>query len=227
MHEQRRGKLVLEIIGALAADYLTAKGLIVAGGVSSGGKSLVESLLRRRAEEARDILVDAISKGKHTVRNIQDDEAAAIVLRYMRAAEEGAARLNLKLMAQVIAEQVSEPGFYANDFLLWADVLASLRREEVLILGVMYRRAVEVGDDPRIRTGEFWVDCKKALKEKYNMSDDTSEAYASSLMRTGLIQLLGGLLDIGQAYRPSANLAKLGDMVDIEMAYMETPYGVS
>jgi hypothetical protein len=220
-------ELALEIIGALAADYLTAKGLILAGGLSSGGKFLVEQLLRVRAEEARDILIDAMSKGKQTARDVKDNEAAAIILRYMRAAEEGAARLNLKLMAQVIAEQVSEPGFYANDFLLWADVLAGLRREEVLILGVMYRRAVEVGDDPRKRTGEFWVDCKKELKEKHSMNDDTAEAYASSLMRTGLIQLLGGLLDIGQAYRPSPNLAKLGDMVDIETTYMETPYGWS
>lgn len=215
---------MLDIISALTADFLAWKGLTLAGGLSSGGKIVLEVLLRRRYEEAQEILIDAIRKGAKSTKDIRDDDAAAIIFRYMRAAEEGAARLNLKLMAQVIVGLVSAPGFYANDFLIWADVLASLRRDEVLILGVMYRCTTEIGDDSSVRTGAFWVDCKKVLKEAYDMDEDTAEAYASALLRTGLIQLLGGLLDYGQAYMPTRNLTLLGELVDIEGAYMETPY---
>lgn len=61
------------------------------------------------------------------------------MLRYNRAAQEGAARLNLRLMAKVIAGQVRHDVLYADEFLRHAEVLAGLRREEVMLLGALQR----------------------------------------------------------------------------------------
>ena len=99
----------------------------------------VQQVQRRRAERARDILLDELSRGEKTVSVPEVEEAAAVLLRYGRAAQEGAARLNLRLMAKVIAGQVHQQALYADEFLRHADIIAGLRREEVTLLGALQR----------------------------------------------------------------------------------------
>ncbi|MGR6468685.1 hypothetical protein [Rhizobium sp. PAMB 3182] len=220
------GRFKRELTGLLG-DYLAVKGFSLAGTAGATGQLALQKLLNKRLEAARKELLDSLSKGKINVSDIPEDDLAAIVFRHLRAAEEGAARLNLKLMASVIAGSVDKPDFYANDFLLWADALASLKRDEVLVLGVMHRVAAETDYDIQQRTGEFWGKCLPILKDKYGMEYTWAEIHAAALMRTGLVRILGGLMDTGQAFLPSPDLRKLGEMVDIESAYSDTPYGYS
>ena len=99
----------------------------------------IEQLFRHRAEVARDILLDELRGADKTLAAAEIEEAAAIFYRYMRAAQEGGARLNLRLMAKVIAGQAHRGNLLADEFLYYADMLASLRREEILVLGTLYR----------------------------------------------------------------------------------------
>jgi hypothetical protein len=70
------------------------------------GNTLAESVTRLidgRRRKARDILMEELSQGQALIESVSDvDELAAIFLKYMRAAEEGTARLNLRLMAMTI-----------------------------------------------------------------------------------------------------------------------------
>lgn len=201
---------------ALAIDYFKAAGELAGG-------SVFRQLLGKRAEAARDILVDRLQKAKATLKDIPEDEAAAITYRYMRAAEEGAARVNLKLLADVIVGQDAKPGFYANDFLLWADIISSLRHEEIVVLGTMQREAALVADG---LPSDFnvWARCQHTLLNERGISFPSSDALAAALLRTGLVTLIAGTIDGGPAYAPTADLQKLAEMSDLESYYMEESY---
>lgn len=205
-------------IEALAGDYLSAGGKMIGG-------SVLKKLLEKRAAAARDILIDRLAKGKEKLKDLPEDDAAAIIYRYMRAAEEGAARLNLKLLADVIAGQDAKPGFYANDFLLWADILSGLRREEILLLGIMHREARAInykleGDEKP----KFWHHCKTKLELERGIPTAEIDRIGGALLRTGLLDFLSGLYGGGQAFLPSTRLQKLAEMADLESYYMEEPY---
>jgi hypothetical protein len=65
----------------------------------------VERLMRRRRQAAGELLLVELRRGGRTFAEVEEDELAAVVYRYSRAAQEGTARLNLRLMATVIAGQ--------------------------------------------------------------------------------------------------------------------------
>lgn len=187
------------------------------------GSRILGALLAKRAEAARDILVDRLQKAKATLKDIPEEEAAAITYRYMRAAEEGAARINLKLLADVIVGQDAKPGFFANDFLLWAEVISSLRHEEIVMLGIMHREAAKL--DYKLKaTGDFWAGCLAALEKERGLSAQTCDRIGAKLLRTGLVTILGGLMGMGHAYMPTTDLQKLAEISDLEAYYMEEPY---
>ncbi len=204
------------LLESLTLDYVKTGGEMV-------GSSVLRRLLAKRAEVARGILVDRLAKGKANLKNLSEDDAAAIIYRYMRAAEEGAARMNLKLLADVISGQDAKPGFYANDFLLWADVLSGLRHEEVVVLGLMHREASKQNYQVA-QSGEFWLKCLGLLESERNVTPGESDNIAAALLRTGLVSILSGLYDMGHAYMPSPNLKKLAEMADLEAYYMEQPH---
>ena len=111
-----------------------------AGNLAGFGFGLVaQRLQRRRAERARDILLDELRRGERVLSASEVDETVAVLLRYGRAAQEGAPRLNLRLMAKVIASQAQNSTLYADEFLHHAEMLAGLRREEIVLLGIVHR----------------------------------------------------------------------------------------
>ena len=91
-------------------------------------------LLRRRTEAAAQILLSQLASGDANIADIADiDEAVAMVFEYISAAHRGAARANLRLMAQVLQGQIqNSPPLYADNFLRWASLLASISREEII-----------------------------------------------------------------------------------------------
>jgi len=77
--------------------------------------------MERRKEAAREILLDEIRRGSASPTTDDIDESVSILYRYWRAAQEGAGRLNLRLLASVYAGQV-------RDKSIVADRLSVLRR---------------------------------------------------------------------------------------------------
>lgn len=83
---------MLELFGGLVGDYMTAKGFAGAASVPALGVHSLRGLLQRRVNVARNVLLGEIRHGTKLLEFHDADEAAAITYRYMRAAEEGAAR---------------------------------------------------------------------------------------------------------------------------------------
>lgn len=92
----------------------------------------------------------------------ETDEFVAILYRYLSKAQEGAACLNLRLMARVVREQLEGPGLYASEFLRYSELLASLTREEVILLATRCRLKVQF--DAK-KTEDNWSDTMVVNKE--------------------------------------------------------------
>lgn len=127
------------LLSAVVGDAFSAGGWLMGSLTGTGLAVAVQQVQRRRAERARDILLDELSRGEKTLSVPEVEETAAVLLRYGRAAQEGAACLNLRLMAKVIAGQVYQQALYADEFLRHAGLIADLRREEVILLGALQR----------------------------------------------------------------------------------------
>jgi hypothetical protein len=88
-----------EIVGALITDRLTAAGLPGA----SIPVSALKAFLKRRGDEARDILLEELRSGAIVpTQAAANDDAIAAVHRYLMASWQGSARVNLRLMAKAI-----------------------------------------------------------------------------------------------------------------------------
>lgn len=180
---------------ALVSDILSACGI-------PGGSSLQEAtrvLLQRRLVRARDILREELRHGRIELAEAgAEDEFAAILFRYQRAAIEGAARLNLHLLAAVAAGQAARGGFAADEFLAWADMLALLRREEVILIATLHRieRHLHATDpDAADLLHRVRREVERALiPDPFGVADEVWAA-AGACVRTGLVRVIGGMLD--------------------------------
>ena len=85
-------------IGGVAIEEIFSC-LSIPGGATAS--HILHKVFEKKAIEARDILLQEMSQGG--APEIAEDDAVYIIYRYLRAAQEGAARVNLRLLAQVIA----------------------------------------------------------------------------------------------------------------------------
>lgn len=215
--EGRLAGQIMDTITSFAISYLLGKALDTA----------LSKLLYERASSAAQILEDEIRKGRMRVSEIPESDAAAMVFRYMRAAEEGAARRNLRLLAQIAVNLEPKEEFYGNEFLRWSAVIESLNRQELNILGVMHRLA-KARDYPADTSGELWNSVVESTCREFNMEEVEVTAVCAALLRTGLLRTFSGLgLTGGQAFNPTPALKNLAELASIEAAYMETALGSS
>jgi hypothetical protein len=181
-----------ELIGSGFADILSACDF---GASNLGGTVLgkaIGRLLRGRIEESRAIFLDELGQGLRSPRDPGEvDEFVAIVYRYLSKAREGAARLNLRLMARVATGQIERRGLYASEFLRYSELLASLTREEIILLATRHRLRVEF--DAK-KTAANWSDTtvvnrqvEKALIPRVFPTRNHLEASLTALQRTGLV----------------------------------------
>lgn len=174
-----------EVLGALAADGLSLAG---APGASAAG-ALVTGYLKRRTEQARQILLSELRAGIATPNEAapRDDDIACIV-RYLQAARLGAARVNLRLLAKAMVGQTTNGGLVADEFFKYAEALATLSRNEIVLLATMHR--VEVAHDALVAQGfsrkNDWTESQAELG-KLGWSKEQTEATAASCLRSGLI----------------------------------------
>lgn len=188
----------------------------------------IQILLEERLASARDILLEEIAAGEILPPDsIGRDDTVAAVYRYYRAAQEGAARINLRLLAQCIAGRVVHSKLRADEFLYYAEIIASLRRNEIILLASAIRHHADY-ERERIAQGltEFDADGKlvsvhrrvvQELRQDYSFTSATEiTAFAVALQRTGLI-FVETVMD-GLRMKPSPQLEDLHRLVNIEAA---------
>ncbi|MGU3495408.1 hypothetical protein ACLBXM_15300 [Xanthobacteraceae bacterium A53D] len=173
-------------------------------------KSPIHTFLRRRAEKARDIALEEIRAGRGFIPLDlpTQDEASAILWRYLRAAEEGAAHLNLRIMASIMSGRPDAPPIYASEFLRWSDLITSLSRQEIVLLATLHR----VGADKSTR---------QEFIPKYFENEKDFELSAEALVRTGLIEkdaIVGWSDRLGGRFKTSHRMEELVRLADLEGA---------
>ena len=179
------------LFAGFVADAMTGSASLGAGTAGAVAGIALGELLRKRHEAARDILLDELRSGDKTLAEMSEvGEVVAILERYVRAAREGAARLNLRLMAKVIAGQAHRGNLIADEFLYYADILASLRREEIILIATLHRhsksKAVEQIDEggKAYKTQNL---TKEELVPALFLSEKHFMAILGATIRTGLV----------------------------------------
>jgi hypothetical protein len=154
----------------------------------------------------------------------QIDEGVAIVYRYLRAATEGPARLNLRLMAQVIAGKAHLSALSADEFLHEADMIASLRREEIMLLAKLHAAwhsdwLQENEPSVQFEAAMRWA-AAELVPQVFGNREEV-EATAGGIVRTGLLKVMPG---IGSStYAPTPLLDRLVTLAPLEAALEREP----
>lgn len=155
----------------------------------------LRKLVDHRQQVALDILLEEIAAGQINPADVPPESLAAPVYRYIRAAREGAARLNLRLLARLIAGQASKQDLIADEFLYYADIIASLRREEIVLIATMYRhrQAPDLAKlEPRERVSPARDRTIAELVPSVFATTDDLDATCLAGVRTGLFTLASG-----------------------------------
>jgi hypothetical protein len=177
------------LLSALVSDALSYANL--PGGALIG--IAIRELFRRRMETARNTLLEELRSGHKSLTEGDLEEAVAIIYRYSRAAQEGAARVNLRLMAKVIANQAHVGNLVSSEFLYYADILASLRREEVVLVGTLHRHWLGADQKPDDeRTSVAYNAARAELVPATFRNEAALEATAGAATRTGLVIAVSG-----------------------------------
>lgn len=200
LKEYRLGPHIAAAVGDIAS-YLGVPGANLVG-------KAMEALHDQRMERAREVLLEDIRSG---LVHIGDDarvvdELAPIMHRYFRAAADGAARNNLRLLARIIAGHLCEDALSASEFLAWSDVLAGLRPPEIRVLAGIQQFVDASGE------AWSWEDSNVAARLLIDKTsacaactvDEVNSALAG-LTRTGF--LLPSIMASGMAYRLSSQFA--------------------
>lgn len=206
-----------DVIAAITADAMALAKLPG----SSLAAVAIGSFLRRRDEQARDILFEELRTGSiDPPKVISADDTIAVVYRYLRAAREGAARINLRLLAKAIAGQYRLGHLVADEFLAQADVLATLTRDEIIVIGALYRvyleQMTEHANNPQLEFENPWTVAKRRLTSN-GMDGDVVRTAITMAQRTGLLSV-GETMDELGTFRPSPRLIELGKTIDFQDA---------
>jgi hypothetical protein len=210
----REGTIVSTALVAVVSD---AFGLFTWPGGALAGEVL-SRLFKNRADAAQEIMLSELTRGNVRFSEIDPEECVAIVYRYLRAAHEGAARNNLRLLSQVLAGQARLGLVKADEFLYYADILTSMRRDEILLTGAILRSwnaASAQASDPTKRMQTATIQAKVALISDVFEDDADFRSVADGLRRTGFLltqPTAGG----GDLLGPSPLLIRLSKLTDFQ-----------
>lgn len=177
----------LALTGAVVADYFSATG---GGPATLTGVLLVEALTRVikwRRKSAVQIMCEEVETKDRALTEKDIESVAAISYRYARAAQEGAAQLNLRLLAAAFAGQLSKDELSADEFLMLSDKLSSLSRGEITVLAGILRAQLFIRTYEPNSKRTAYARFEDRMKDWYKMSLSELEACASALQRTGFV----------------------------------------
>lgn len=189
-------------------------------------QSMWSTHCEKKLEESRDILVDEIQQGDFS--RLDDDDKVSLLYRYTQAAMNGAARINLRLLAKAINslaqnEKLASP-IYANEFNRYATVLETLSDEEIQLLASMYDYRTKVlptystisADGHISYNNDYVQNFAKHYKYQNKISDAEYVSLCTSLLRTGLIYPVNYVRDTKYILSPFFD--KIISLVDFQDA---------
>lgn len=186
------------------------------------GTAALREFVNKRAAEARQILLEELERAEiDAAKAASEDDAIAVVFRFERAVREGTARLNMRLMAKAMAGRLRHSTLVADEFLLFADALALLSRDEIIVIAEMLRAHRAIQEKPPGPTAGDgigavpWHTARMAL-ERQSWTKDRVKTAATRSQRSGFLiaqSAYGGLV-----FAVSDMLIELGKTVDFDDA---------
>ncbi len=183
------------LLGALVSDIVVnfTPAALPSNTVGQAVATIFDAAILRRRERARSVLLKELSNGTATIHDAEDvDELVSIVNRYFRAADEGAAVWKLHLISKLLAGQCESRSINADEFLSLADMLVSMRREEIIYATELYKEEMKY---PQIdeEAPEHELISKAVLANlvpRVFLTESEMYAVATAVQRTGLIEKL-------------------------------------
>ena len=200
-----------DVLGAIATEGV---GFLKTAGVTAGRAALA-AYLNKRAADARDILFDELQSGGILPEHVAAlDDGIAIMHGFMRAAWEGKARINIRLLARAIKGQLETGALVADEFFLYSDALANLSRDEIILLATLLHSHAQPAEKG------VWQACMRRLKAK-GWSDNKISAVAGRSLRSGFVSAASGWGTL--AFLPSPLLFDVCKTVDFEDVMRREP----
>tara|TARA_R110000868_G_scaffold354739_1_gene616027 strand:+ start:176 stop:865 length:690 start_codon:yes stop_codon:yes gene_type:complete len=201
----------------------------VTGGLPSATLSdAIQKYGRNQAKVAAEELLRELSKGEVSECYIVDrDESLAVIVRYMAAARDGAARRNLRLLSQSIAGLASRHILSPDRFGKYADILTRLTRDQTFVAGRYLALLKRVADNEyKIEDSLdsayllMRMDPYPTLKKELVPSQfgTAHELDAVLLQLGGLGLIASGVVEADMLYKPTFSLLELSKLVDFESA---------
>lgn len=203
------GKDLFGSATTIASDVLSAFNL-------PGGNSLAkfaELYIARKRREATEILIRELRQGVDGEIDFGDDIDPMIemVHRFARAVDDGAARLNLRLLAQIIAGMKRRKAVDPDAFRRWSGIIALCSRDELIVIGKAI--ALSKIEEPEPGEETFFKRLESSLLEAGYQQGEI-DSLLTSVSRTGLLSPASGWGCL--VYSPSPWLAELAVLADFE-----------
>ncbi len=208
------GSELIPFGAAIAGDVMSA--LQIPGGNSLG--RLADAYLQKKRREATNILIEELAKGSPEPPDFTEpnvEPLLGVIYRFSKAVADGAARENLKLLAQIIAGLKKNKALDPDKFRKWANILEQLTRDELMVIGkaVSIKRKMTAEGLP-FNTNEFANRLRSELtKSRYAPAE--IDPLCASLVRTGLLLAASGYGGV-LVPLPTHWLDELGTLADVE-----------
>jgi len=198
----------------------------VLGPVAGLAGAAIADYLNNRFLKAETIARDELArKGPLTPKYFRNDsQLSAAVWRYTRAVRDQAADENLRLLAQVMRELPSRHELWATEFLKYADILAPLIRDELILIGRIMAFDEEWNSEARVKDEKpnvLHMIQNSDLVPGVFESEDHVLAIAGRALRSGLIIAKSGWGTL--VYELSPLGRKVRSLVNIEDAIQRSP----
>jgi hypothetical protein len=121
--------------------------------ISSAPTEILKAYMKRRLDLARETLLEEVSQGETSLISAAlDDDRIWFHWLYARAAIEGAARENLRLLARLMISLPKAPDLILSRFHLYAKLISILTRDELMVLAafIRFEHKLKTGPVPRV-----------------------------------------------------------------------------
>lgn len=209
-----------ELSKAVVMDVLSSLGV-----PTSTAEQLFRKYWARKASEVRETLLEEIAQGADPLITASDDDGVEIVIRVMNAAIAGAARINLRLMAKVLAGLARHPPIYASDFARYQRAIADLSREEINFVATLYRHwktSRSTSENEPAAASEAWKQTTKELVPGLFPTENHMRTAAYAVQRFGLV-IAGNRWDESGILKPSPLMDEIARLASFEEALKREP----
>lgn len=223
-------KIFIDDLRAVAADVLGAYEV-------PGGVTAAEGRRRGwqvRLEAARDIVLEELdAKQVLVLEACSEQNRLSVLYTYMRAARDGCARVNLRLMAKAIAGLLRRRELSGPVYNGYVRMLQNLSRRQILVIGALHRQRKKAEADLETPTDAIvWSALIGELIPAYFRAERQIRSICEAALGSGLVDEpsdphCAGLYTTTHVMDDLASVVDFDDAIRLELAAPAQPRRIS